>query len=231
MSEEAVLLLGVADSSSPPVFSTTPHIRLACEDWMALALPVVLDPKEDDETRMTRWALSQGEVLCRQVRTSDVVPVRLGAVFSSSEALRAHVCATQEELRVVANEFSGRVEFAVQVFAEASAARESEDPARECGRAFLDRRRRARDQRSRAVSDRRGFLSELGGVLAPLVQGLTEKEVRGPAALADWAVLLSRDSVEAMLSTLEALDCRAKEHGLWLRVTGPWPPFTFIGRF
>lgn len=230
MTEEALLLLGVTHPSSPPVFSETPHVRLNCEDWIALAVPVVLDPGEDDETRMTRWAMSQGEVLCRQVRTSDVVPVRLGAVFSTPAALRTHLCATREDLCRVAENCSGCVEFAVQIFAEETAASECAGLTRAGGRAFLDSRRRARDQRSRAASERRGFLSEIGGVLEGIAQGLTEKEVQSRAPLADWAVLLSRDSVDAMLSSLEALEPRAQEHRLRLKVTGPWPPFTFIGR-
>ncbi|MFW5654771.1 MAG: GvpL/GvpF family gas vesicle protein [Roseicyclus sp.] len=228
MTQQTLLLLGVTPPSAPPVFSDTPHVRVPCESWTALALPVRLDPEDDEESRMTRWALSQGEVLCRQVRVSDVLPVRLGAVFTSGAALRAHVDALHRELAEVAGTCGGCVEFAVQAVADAGARDESAGAANLGGRAFLARRRMARDRRSQATSDRRGFLSGLDAALRPLAQIVTARDVQGRAPIADWSVLLRRGAVERLLCALEDLDAEASRHGLRLRVTGPWPPFAFI---
>jgi hypothetical protein len=230
MTGENLLLLGVTDPSAPPVFSDAPHIRVQCADWTALALPVRLDPTEDEEARMTRWAVSQGEILCRQVRVSDVLPVKLGAVFSTCAALRAHVEAQHAELRDIAEACGGCVEFSVQAFADGEAPAVAAVTPKTGGRAFLDRRRAARDRRSRAASDRRGYLSGLGAALGPMSRSVLAKDVQGRGQVADWAVLLSRRAVDAMLAGLQDWDDRARHHGLRLRVTGPWPPFAFIGQ-
>lgn len=229
MSMRSLLLLGITEPSAPPVFSTHPYIRLNCDSWAALALPVELEPMEDEAARMTRWALAQGEVLCRQIRVSDVLPVRLGAVFSTAPALTAHLDKTEDALIDAAARCAGRVEFAVQAFTEEAASPEHAERASSGGRAYLEGRRRARDRRSQDVSDRRRFLADLGRALAEMGQNVTAKDVQGRAHLAEWAVLLPRGAVDPLVDALEILDDRARRHGLSLKLTGPWPPFTFIG--
>ena len=229
MTEDCLLLLGVTDLTAPPTFSTVPHMRLPCATWCALALPVRFDPSESEEARMTRWAMSQGEVLCRQVRASDVLPVKLGAVFSSATALRTHVDARHAELRQVAETCRGCVELAIQAVADADPAGDGSLLPASSGRAFLDRRRSARDRRSRTTSDRRQLVRELGGALGSLSRNLKTKDVQGRAALADWSILLSRGRIDQLLVSLEAWENKARNCGVRLKITGPWPPFAFIG--
>jgi hypothetical protein len=169
-------------------------------------------------------------VLCRQIRVSDVLPVRLGAVFSSAQALKAHLHETEDALSDAAARYTGHVEFAVQAFAVDTASPEHVNAAHAGGRAYLDSRRRARDRRSRELSERCGFLADLARTLAVTGRSVTAKDVQGRAHLAEWAVLLPRGAVDPMLDALEMLDDRARKHGLSLKVTGPWPPFTFIDR-
>ena len=229
MTSSHLLLLGVTEPSAPPVFSDIPHIGLRCARWTAIALPVALDGPESEEDRMTRWAMAQGDILCRQVRAADVFPVRLGAVFSTAAALIAHVDARERELEIAASACRGCVELAVQALPDAGPAPEMSQTPPIGGRAFLDRRRSARDHRSRSASDRRRFVSGLTAALAPLSKDLRARDVQGRAPLADWSVLLARGSIGSLLDLLEVWDRQARAYGLRLKVTGPWPPFAFIG--
>ncbi|MDG4648418.1 GvpL/GvpF family gas vesicle protein [Roseibacterium sp. SDUM158017] len=225
----ALLLIGVLPSDAARARGAPPHRRIPCAQWDALAFCVEDGPARDEEARIVDWATRQNAVLTSHVASADVLPVKIGAVFSGSRALRAHVDALSPHLGGLAERLAGCVEYAVQAVPGAESAVEAPRPEGVDGSAFLRLQRDRRDLRARNGARQRSFVEDLAKGLPALGRGIRRNDVRQKAAVADWAVLVERGGEARLVAGLASWDRRARAMGLALRVIGPWPAFSFLG--
>jgi len=175
------------------------------------------------------------QVLEAALASTTVVPCRFCTVYRSEEDLRAFLAGHGDELRDALATLEGRVELGVKALvdpARFSAELEAASQATS-GRAYLEARRE--EQRLGAELVR--FQGELAAnlherLLAAAEDGvslaLQSREVSGrdEEMLFNGAYLVGdREKFEEALA--EAAQ-GAREHGVELELTGPWPPYNFV---
>jgi hypothetical protein len=224
----SLLLIGVVPPSAPRAPGAAQHVRLRGKRWDVLALPVDEPPTGEAEDRWIAWARLQNAVLSAQVVHDDVLPVKLGAVFSSREALLSHIDARSDDFDGLARALAGSVEFVVQLLTDGSRRHETHGPACENGTEYLLHRREARDRRGGARNRRQEFTHTLGRDLGDLGRRTVGRPSKVADRLADWSVLLPRGGVHDFLRRLDMRNEQAGALGLSLKVVGPLPPFAFI---
>ena len=158
-----------------------------------------------------------------------MLPVALGAGFSSTVAVAAHVAAIWPGIAPVIGRLSGRAEWMLRLEA---AARTVPEPALAepagSGAAFLAGRRAARDLRRDRGAERRAF----GLQLEDRVRALPDASVLRRAArqdrLLDLSCLVPRAAMDRIVSLAHDAGTEAVALGLDLRVIGPCPPWSFV---
>jgi hypothetical protein len=223
-----LLLIGTVPPSAPTP-ETTAHLRLSCGARDALALDIGADGQPDDEeARTIDWARRQATILCEYVVASDVLPVKLGAVFSDPEALVRHLHGDAPRLAAIAARLGGQVEYSVALRQFEAPPAPMPEPAAG-GRAYLRRGRDLRDMRATRSDHRRRLAAAVGDRLNRPGRHVRAEAPRDRNTPARWSILVPRPEVPEMLSDLGALSEKAEGLGLRVEVVGPWPPFSFLG--
>lgn len=224
-------------------------IRLVRGDGLAAAVSSV--PRSEVAEQELASRLQDPEWLERAVRAHDqvvgalfgyapTVPFRLATVYHSDarvgELLRQQAAALQAGLRTV----TGRAEWGVQAFVAPAPpgqdGSEPEPPHPDTGRpgtAYLLRRRQQRERQERVRADARAAAQRLDTVLA----GMAVAVHRGPPAarspggpaepmVLNNAYLVNRDRAEEFTGGLHQQAAHLPQ--LRLRLTGPWPAYSFV---
>ncbi|ETX15945.1 hypothetical protein OCH239_11840 [Roseivivax halodurans JCM 10272] len=175
------------------------------------------------------WAQLQNAVLCAIAVKTDVLPIRLGSLFSSPDALRGHLVARGPELKSAMAEIAGRCQYDLCAEqADPQPDRPTEPP--RTGAAFLTDRRRRRDARQTRAMETQRFLGSLvvtGGAHSAASRS-NPRPARG--RLLCHSLLVARDDVPALLSAMDSAAKPAAALGLRVCMTGPMPPFAFSSR-
>lgn len=180
------------------------------------------------------------------MRTSPVLPVRFGAVFSSAEVLAELLAARREEIARFLDRMSGVEEWAVKGYVEvkkAVAHRLESDPTLAEARSRLPRAQGARYFAEKRLQARaQQVLKSWCHAAADEIQGALRREAvdvcplklqpddRSPADLRmvfNCAYLLRRDRLGAFRSLVRSVEASFADQGLTLAVSGPWPPNSF----
>ncbi|MDQ4115005.1 MAG: GvpL/GvpF family gas vesicle protein [Actinomycetota bacterium] len=190
----------------------------------------------EDSGWVTPVAAAHHEVLQHLVEHGDVLPLQLPGIYPSDEAMIAALDSSRGDLERAWRFLAGHVEWSLQVF-PTSSPRAPEALAPRSGREYLERRRSqqgARDeqrrQRELLVTDTHEALAReatASVVRAPLDSAVTGRE---EPMLLNNAYLVPRHEEQRFLQA-------AEEHhhqlvataGMRIEVTGPWPPYSFVG--
>ena len=194
-----------------------------------------------DLDAMSRCALAHSAVVAHCARRSPVLPLRLLTLFASDERARAQVGRRRAAIAGRLARVAGRAEWGVQVRLEAgggpSARRTRAVARRETagltpGTRFLELRRRQRDTTRGVVGRARGSAASLYRVLARHADAARRRppvSVDGqPALLLDAAFLVPAARAARFRRAMSAEATRVADHGLRVRLTGPWPPYSFV---
>lgn len=174
-------------------------------------------------------------VVRHAMRTETPVPVRYGASFGEEGRVREALSARAEEFLGMLERVRGRVEMGVTVLwdeegARASVLEECPDPctppgAPASGREYLERKR-VEVRREELL--RRRAADELERVAELLGPGWGEERrilLPAPGAAGSVAHLVPRARVGEYRTRFEA----AADGRPGLKLTGPWPPYSFVG--
>lgn len=227
----ALLLIGLLPGQGAPRPAAGPHRLIPAGEVTALALEVDARPAaaEDEAARLLDWADRQNRVLLGYVADMDVLPVALGAVFSSTEALEAHLAAERAAIAQGFAEIAACCEYILQVRAEAPEL--GPVPASETsqtGAAFLAAKRGRRAARQGQTAGRRGFLRALEQDLAQATRAHLVRDVAGQPLLADLSLLVERQAAADLVARLSARAGESDTLGLAMRLIGPAPAYSFI---
>lgn len=185
------------------------------------------------------------QVIAAARESADAIPLGAFALFSSEDALRADLRGRSGELAGVLETIRGREEWTVQLDFEGEkweaavegrapslAALAAEADGAPAGKAYL-LRKKAEDARKNAAREARdAVVREIEARMRDSlrVPVVVELRQRPGGTIPQINVLLEKrrgDEIGALAGKLE--DEYARE-GVELRMTGPWPPYTFVAR-
>lgn len=182
-------------------------------------------------------ALAHEAVVEHFSRTGTAVPLKLFTLFSSEERALAHIGQDRERLERVLDRIAGCVEWGVRVRCDESRARDvlaaeagPDGDGQSAGTSFLLRKKREKDA-SRTLAAR--LRAEADAVFDELSHPAAGAIRRNPAApdglLLDAAFLVPEARAAEFEAAVERCAVRLGTRACELTLTGPWPPYNFIG--
>jgi hypothetical protein len=169
------------------------------------------------------------------LRHATVIPLRLCTIYHDEDAVREMLVAEQGALTEALARLDGHTEWGVKAFCDRGAMEASArtaDGARGEGEAYLARRRgeaRARELVTATVEAAHERLTAVARVA--LANPLQRRELTGRTE--DMALngvyLVADERADELRAVVERCADEAPP-GLSFELTGPWPPYNFVGR-
>lgn len=219
------LLLGLVDGAARTPVSP-PHRRVRVAPGLdALVLDTWSQAEGDHESAALDWAMAQATILSAYAARDDVLPVALGAAFSSDDALVAHLEGIAPWIATKRAALAGATEFVVAIDA-----RDMPTPAIDegTGNDYLRRRKAQRDARRMLEVDRSAFATRVITALGNVGAQLADPRAVVRNSLVTVSALLNRSDIPAAASALEELAPEGHRLGLAVRMVGPCAPFSFV---
>jgi hypothetical protein len=178
------------------------------------------------------------------MRETAVVPLRAFSMFSSEDALRRYLAENAAPFRRMLERLDGkqewtlRIEFEPQRWSESltrrvdslrSLAAEAESAA--AGKAFLLRKKLDEARKAASKEAEQQIVGEVERAVLDRLQCETVSESRQErsGAFPQINVLINRDEESRLQEVQTVLNDRYASEGVSLALTGPWPPYSFVG--
>jgi len=204
----------------------------------AQAEPAALRRELADPDWLAQAARSHHRVVTTCTRSAPTVPFRLATIYHDDQRVTGMLAARHRELVAALATVTRRAEWGVQAFATRpdQAAGDAPEPAGDPGRrgtAYLERRRAERAAadawRRSAVAAAEQLHCRLGGLAAasvgPTATGRPAADHTGRQVL-DAAYLVDDQRRDEFTDAVRELSQRYP--ALRLRLTGPWPAYSFV---
>jgi len=222
------------------------------DDLVAFCTPV--DPVEfsqpviDARAKDVEWLGSIGyrhqSVMAELMRGGTIIPLRAFTLFATPDSLRQHLASQADSLRKTLARIDGkqewtlRIEFEPERWSEALADRvaslralQQEAATSTPGKAFLlrkkldeEKKRASREAEQQVVAEvERAVLDKLS------CDTVAESRERRDGAFPQINVLLDRDEEARLQELHDEVSRRYEREGVTVALTGPWPPYTFVG--
>lgn len=170
-----------------------------------------------------------------------VVPLRLATVYLDDERVRSLLVERRADFEAALDRLTGVSEWGVKGYADPDALVEppadddsKSDQAAGAGTAYLLRRRAQLSARQDAERNAASRADEIHTVLLRLAEAATRHPPQDPQLtgkrawmVLNGAYLVGEARTEEFAAKVRALD--AELPGMWLELTGPWPPYSFAG--
>lgn len=168
-----------------------------------------------------------------------VIPLRLATVYLDDERVRGLLTERRADFEAALDQLTGVSEWGVKVYGDPDAlTKPTADQAGESdrtGTAYLLRRRAqlsAREDAERSAAEK---AEQVHTTLLRLARSATRHPPQDPQLtgrqrawmLLNGAYLVDDTRTEEFASVVKALGSQLS--GLWLELTGPWPPYSFAG--
>ena len=194
-----------------------------------------------DLDAVSRCAVAHSAVIAHCARRHPVLPFRLLTLFSSDDRALAQVRRRRVAIARRLAGVAGRAEWGVQARLEAgdgAAARRERTAARRetaglsPGTRFLELRRRQREAARGITGGARAAATSLHRALARHADAARQRAPVSadgrPALLLDAAYLVPATRAARFRQAVRAQAAQAADKGLHVRLTGPWPPYSFV---
>ena len=227
---------GLPLMSRPRVLAAGPSLWLVVADapLRHYAGPTI-DGRLTDLGWVSECAMAHEAVVEHAVTLGTVVPMKLFTLFSTDARAVTHVARRRNTLARVIRRVAGRQEWGIQVRRTADPV--TPRPARALtGTAFLQRKRREAAARragggGTSSPTLRAALTELRRVAGSIQRRPIAADTTGAGGLIlDVVLLVAVRRRARFLRTIARVTARLAREGLAVTVTGPWPPYHFIGR-
>jgi hypothetical protein len=211
-----IALYAITDHPTPPVPGIGAIRVVASGDLAAVCGPVIAG-------EITADALWQHEQIVEALMDDrDLLPVRYGTCLPDDAAAAQALRDKYNEFAASLDAVRGAVELAVRVFAAGGTVRDPEPAAAsETGTEYL----RARARVASRESDARTIVHE---ALAPTARAATIARANRAGELLRAAYLVNRNETDAFSDRVRGIQEANPE--LRITCTGPWPPYSFVGR-
>jgi hypothetical protein len=189
---------------------------------------------------LSRRAVEHEAVVEHTARGAVTIPMKMFTLFASDERALAHIRAMRRSLARVAARVAGREEWGVRIVLDDARARRAlaaqsraRTPRPRSGTAFLQQKKQAQE----AVRElRRRAREDVERVFDELAQAADDARRRRPGEaevaarlLLDAAFLVRARRVKGFRAVAARAAARLAAAGADLRLTGPWPPYNFVG--
>ena len=203
------------------------------------------EAKMNDLSWVAPRASRHEEVIVQVMRSSPVLPVRFGTIFSSLQSLKTPIQRHHDAIINFLDQVADKEEWVLKgmvdrekaksgLFAEIITEKAEELAALAPGLRYL------REQRIRAETEKdlNRRLKEATLKLAKELQAevsdfcehrLLSREITGRDCdmIFNWAFLVSRRALPEFQARIEQASADYANQGLLLELTGPWPPYSF----
>jgi len=183
-------------------------------------------------------------VVAELMRDTAIIPLRAFSLFSSEEALQKYLGENGESFKRMLQRFDGkqewtlRIEFEPQRWSDSltsrvdslrSLAAEIETAA--AGKAFLLRKKLDEAKKSASKEAEQQVVSEIERTVLDKLgcDTIAESRQQRAGAFPQINVLLNRDEESRLQDVQNALNDQYADAGVTVAVTGPWPPYSFVG--
>ena len=185
-------------------------------------------------------ALAHSAVVAHCARHHPTLPLRLFTLFATDRRAVTGIARRRALLATRLSRVANRVEWGVQARVEATAGRRAatrREGVRKAtrglspGTRFLALRRLERDATRQQTAGARTAAAGLYRALATQADGARRRppvSVSGAALLLDAAFLVPRARAATFRAAVRREATRVAGHGLHVRLTGPWPPYSFV---
>jgi hypothetical protein len=198
-----------------------------------------IESRLSDLSWVSDRALAHEAVVEHFAAASPVLPMKLFTLFHSDERAIAHLREQREEIGRIFDRIAGRAEWGVRIlFREDEARRRATETATTAerpssGTSFLLRKKAEKE----SVRDlTAGLRAEVDRVYEELAGRSSEARRRPPEPgevgarlLLDAAFLLPAGEGEDFAAAVQRLAERLAERACEVNLTGPWPPYNFLG--
>ncbi|MEA2562045.1 MAG: hypothetical protein QOH06_3549 [Acidobacteriota bacterium] len=170
-------------------------------------------------------------------QTGTVVPMKLFTLFAGDDRALEHVRSERGRLDRILDRIAGCQEWGVLVrFDEAKAKEVAAEEARwgsgaqSAGTAFLLRKKMEQEASRTLLARLRGEMDEVFSDLEGQASEARRREPVSPSPLLlDGAFLVRSDQAAGFEKTVDRWAKRLSEQACEVTLTGPWPPYNFIG--
>lgn len=159
---------------------------------------------------------------------ATVVPMRFGAIFSSTESLQKMLTEHADALREALARVEARTEWGVKVHCDRSrlvSALAGSSPEPDSGRGYLMQKKARLEADARAAEAAAEIAAEAHAALAAVASESVAAPPRGDEVL-NGAYLVDEAGRDEFMRKVEELQ-RRHEGASAFEVTGPWPPYSF----
>jgi hypothetical protein len=206
------------------VFSIVPATAYGDAAWQAHG---------DDPRWLTEVATEHQRVLSDVVRDTDVLPLRLPAMYRDETHLHEMLTAEGPLLRAALDAVHNHVEWAVHLYFTGERDEPTSRPA--SGVDFFRQKAEAARSRDRARAAREQQVRDAYGDLADVSRQSVANPPQDSALsgrrepmLLNSAHLVCRSHERSFLARVEEVAERLAPAGLIVEVSGPWPPYNFV---
>jgi len=226
---------GLPGMGRPRVLAAGPALWLVVADapLRHYAGPAI-DGRLTDLGWVSQCAMAHEALVEHAATLGTVVPMKLFTLFSTDARAVAHVARRRDRLARVIRRVARRDEWGIQI--RGTRDRPTPRPARALtGTAFLQRKRREAATRraggGAAAPALRAALTELRRVAGSVRRRPIEVDAAGAGGLVlDVVLLVAVRRRARFLRATARLTARLARAGYAVTLTGPWPPYHFIGR-
>jgi hypothetical protein len=190
-----------------------------------------------------RQALAHEAVIERFLSARAVLPMQLFTMFTSDERALEHIAGRRSRIVKILARVERRVEWGVRLTWDEQAARDAVErrhtpaPGRQTARSGVDYLARKRDlldiNRTQLTAARaeanRVYRALARKAVEAVRRTATEKAAPGSRLLLDAAFLVPARGAAAFRTALRQSGGALKRSGIAVSLTGPWPPYNFIG--
>lgn len=220
-------------------------LQAAPDTWLIVAtVPVSRYGEEALETGLRnldwvgRHALAHESVVEHFLSARAVLPMQLFTLFTSDERVLAHVTRNRKRIEAALSRVERHQEWGLRLTADADAPAAASPkprlPQPRTGAAYLVRKRDLLDeQRQRLVRARsegtRVYRTMAREATAARRRTATEQASTGSKLVLDAAFLVATGRSAAFKTALRREAKRLGPTGVQVVMTGPWPPYNFVG--
>jgi hypothetical protein len=211
--------LVVADAPAHRFESSAIQERLTDLDWVS------------------RCAVAHEAVVASFLRAGTVIPFKLFTIFKSDERAVADVRRRRRSLQRIALRIADCEEWGVRVQTNVARLGKASPRAKKArassGTAFLHGKRAAqlaaREELVRARTEVEGVFVTLAGLAADTRRHRAKTPELAAASLLEAAFLVPRGRAKRFFAALDRATARLSRGPVDIDVSGPWPPYNFVG--
>jgi hypothetical protein len=234
---------------SDPVDDTGHFGAVTADGIAAVYSPVafsqeVIDRRAGDLEWLGAIGYRHQAVVADLMKQTAIIPLRAFTMFSSESALHDYLKSNRETLSKILDRLDGKREYTLRIElepqrwndalvgrVESLRALSAEIEAASTGKAFLLRKKLDEEKKRASREAEQQLVSEIEQAVVEKLacDVIAESRVERDGAFPQINVLIDRDEESRLQELHASLADRYADEGVTLAITGPWPPYTFVG--